>query len=99
MNWKETDRAAPMLDNKPEKDGARCNDSARRPRHPLGHDGLVYFKELIGGPPLDWALETAALRGPALEFSLVKKSRRLELHAVRDTAGGIRLFPRGRRED
>lgn len=86
-----------MPDKKSENDGPRCNDSARRPRHSLGHDGLAYFRDLIGGPPLGWTLETAALRGPALEFSLVDKSRRLELRAERDAAGGTRLSSRGRR--
>lgn len=95
----ELDCAALMLDKKPENDAPRGNDSARRPRHHLGQDGLVYFAGLIGGPPLDWALEKVALRGPALDFSLVKASRRVELQITRDTAGGTRLSSRGRRED
>lgn len=74
-------------------------DHKNRPRHHLGLDGLAYLKDMLGGPPLEWALEKAVLRGPALEFSLVKGSRRLELRADREAAGGIRLSARGRPED
>jgi hypothetical protein len=88
-----------MHDQKSEKDAPRGNDSARRPRHHLGHDGLTYFKALIGGPPQGWTVEKVALRGPALDFSLVKASNRLELHLTRDSAAGIRLSARGDRKD
>lgn len=84
-----------MFDHKNKNDPPRCNDSASAPRRRLGRDGLLYFNDVIGGPPLGWSVETAALRGPALEMSLVKGSRRTELHIGRGASGGVRVTARG----
>lgn len=87
MNRGESDSAALMFDNKLENDAPRSNDSARRPRHHLGHDGQIYLKALIGGPFLGWMLDKVSLRGLA-DLSLVKASNRLDLHLTRDMAEG-----------
>ena len=73
--------------------------ASRPPRHSLGKDGLEYFSGLIGGPPSDWELEKAALRGLEVEFSLVKGPRRLELIVTRERGGGLRFSTRAPRED
>lgn len=61
---------------------------AQGPRQQLGKDGLVHFKGLLGGPPGEWALERAAFHSRAVEFSLVKDSRRLELDLSPRLRGG-----------
>ena len=73
---------------------------ANSPRQQLGRDALAYFKTLLGGPPAGWTLERASFTARALEFSLVKDSRRLEfdLHARLSGAaplGGCGLRLRG----
>lgn len=52
--------------------------SPDRPRQKLGKAGLVFFKDLIGGPPAGWELEQAQFTVHALSFSVVKGPRRLE---------------------
>ena len=86
-----------MLDQKLKRNQPRRNDSVRAPRRRLGLDGLSYVKSLIGGPPSGWSLETAALRGLALDLSLVKESCRVELHLGCDSSGGVRAVSRGDR--
>ncbi|MBI2788314.1 MAG: hypothetical protein HYX59_06475 [Elusimicrobia bacterium] len=88
-----------MLDKNSETEAPRCNGTARPPLRRLGRDGLAYAQELLGGPPSGWSLEKAALRGSALEFSLVKDSRRLEFRAERGPAGGTRLDRLGRGDE
>lgn len=88
-----------MTDQKTEKEGPRCNGSARRPLRRLGLDGLAHLREALGGPVSGWSLEQAALRGPELEFSLVKEAGRAQFHLTRDRADGVRLSARGRPED
>lgn len=84
-----------MSDQKSKNDPPRCNDSAPAPRRRLGRDGLLYFNGVIGGPPLGWSVETAAMRGSELEFSLVKGPRRSELRLGRGASGGVRVSARG----
>ncbi len=84
-----------MFDQTSKNDPPRCNDSAPAARRRLGREGLLYFNAVIGGPPLGWSVENAVLRGRAIDFSLVRKSRRAELHLSRDSAGRIKASARG----
>ncbi|OGR47826.1 MAG: hypothetical protein A2X40_04060 [Elusimicrobia bacterium GWC2_65_9] len=75
------------------------DDEPRSPRHRLGKDGLEYFSGLIGGPPFDWELEKAALKGLEVEFSLVKGPRRLEWSIKLDRTGGLLFSSRAPSEE
>jgi len=63
-------------DRTPERPPADAHRN--RPAAQLGLDGLTFFRRLIGGPPLGWTLEQAAVKGTDVDFSLVKGARRLE---------------------
>lgn len=86
-----------MPNPKSETNAPRCNGSSRPPRRRLGLEGLAHVESLLAGPAPGWSLESAALRGPELELSLVKASRRVALQLGRDAAGGVRTSSRGDR--